>query len=691
MSAIFGLIHFDGRPIDVEALHPALSVLAHRGPDGQSRWQEGSVLLAHWMLHTTPESLYEQQPLVACEGDLVLVADARIDNRDELLSMLQLRSNAERPVTDAELILAAYRRWGTDCPDRLIGDFAFAIWDRLARRMFAARDGIGMRPFYYFHDGRRFAFATLLPALGGLPEVPQDIDEAMILRFLTQQAGYEKARTFYLKIQRLPGGHALQVNAQRLHIWQYWQPNLETLQLKSETAYVEAFRSCFEEAVRCRLRSAFPIGSQLSGGLDSSSVTSMAAYLLQDGCQRLHSFSAVFPNVPQAQQRWIDERAYVAAVHRRYPQIIPHFLRADQESPLVALEEVLARYGQPFLSANYYLPYRFAQLARAQNIRIMLNGLDGDSVISHGWERLSQLWAQQQWQAFIQETNALAARQETNASALARRLAGPILKTWARQFHWHKLIRGLYWLQHAYALPAFELIRSYGIWPLMPESLYRWWQRQRGRLGEAEALSPMVATWEKQQKRKALKYASNAEAHWDALTNGLWQTAFEFEDVIERSLGIESRAPFFDRRLVELSVRLPLEWKLRNGWTRYILRVGLEGVLPVEVQWRTSKSNIGYGFRQGLLRYEQARLQQLAEKADRLSPYVTAQALNQQMERLLQDVENMHHNADFVLYLLCILHAWFDHDASRGDCIMRQKRMQNIPKLIPSSLEEPRT
>ncbi len=657
MSAIFGLIHFDGQPVAVETLKPALDVLAHRGPDGQGRWHEGSVLLAHWMLHTTPESLHEQQPLIAPEGDLVLVADARIDNRDELLLALRLRSTPERPLTDAELILAAYRRWGADCPDRLIGDFAFAIWDRRHRRLFAARDGMGLRPLYYFHDGRRFAFATLLPAVRLLPNVPQDIDEEMILRFLTRTVDYEKEKTFYQALRRLQGGHALLVDTQGLRVWSYWQPDLEELQLSSEAEYAEAFRACFEEAVRCRLRSITPVGSQLSGGLDSSSVSCMAAALLKD--RPLHTYSAIFPDLPE-ERRWaMDERAYVEAVHRYYPNIVPHFFRPEFESPLVALENILAHYDQPFISSNYHFPWGFAQMARQNGVRIMLNGLDGDSVVLHGMERLAVLFEQGAWEVFAQEAEAFASNLGVKPIGIVRKYAAPALTAWGRRCRWVQLVRAVWWLKRRYGLPAFELLRLYGFWPHVPAPLFRRWQQWRGRSQkELPPLSPRLAAWMQQNGRESAPTPDSfAAAHFQGLTRGLWQWSLEFADVLDRLQGIESRMPFFDRRVIELNLRIPMALKFRQGWPRYILRVALEGVLPPEVQWRTTKSNIGFGFYQGLLRYERPRIQQLLQGPSCLAPFVTAEAV-QLLWSQAQEPPEKNDNADFLLYLILILEAW---------------------------------
>jgi len=133
-----------------------LAALAMHGPDGVGAWHDGPVALGHRMLWTTPESLHEQQPTVNSAADLVITADARIDNRKELIDLLRPARMSPNPITDSELILAAYERWGHDCPEHLAGDFAFAIWDRRNRRLFCARDRFGIRPFYFFESPTGF-------------------------------------------------------------------------------------------------------------------------------------------------------------------------------------------------------------------------------------------------------------------------------------------------------------------------------------------------------------------------------------------------------------------------------------------------------------------------------------------------------------------------------------------------------
>ena len=160
MSSIAGVYLLDGSPVDPDRLKRMNDRLSHRGPDGSGLWCEGSVGLGHQMLWTTPESLHEKLPLEA--DGLVITADARVDNREELLPELGLRED----VSDSEVILETYRKWGRNCVDRLLGDFAFVVWDKAKGELFCARDHMGVKPFYYYHEpGKIFAFATEIKAL----------------------------------------------------------------------------------------------------------------------------------------------------------------------------------------------------------------------------------------------------------------------------------------------------------------------------------------------------------------------------------------------------------------------------------------------------------------------------------------------------------------------------------------------
>src|SRR3989441_8528576 len=256
----------------------------------------------------------------------VLTADARIDNRAELLAALGRGVEA----TDAELILGAYQRWGERAPEHLLGDFAFAIWDGRREVLFCARDHFGVKPFYYHHaPGRLFAFGSEIKALLALAEVPRRLNETRVADYLVPLLE-DKEITFYEEIVRLPPAHRMTVSRDGMRIEQSWalDPTRE-IRLKSDAEYAAAFREIFTEAVRCRLRSAFPVGSMLSGGLDSSSIVCVARKLLaEDGGGKLHTFSAIFPDVPEC-----DEREYIEAVLGGHG-VKPHYVRGDRLSPL---------------------------------------------------------------------------------------------------------------------------------------------------------------------------------------------------------------------------------------------------------------------------------------------------------------------------------------------------------------------
>ncbi|HEY9875190.1 MAG TPA: lasso peptide isopeptide bond-forming cyclase, partial [Candidatus Obscuribacterales bacterium] len=303
MSAIAGIYYLDNRTVDPADLKRMVDILAHRGSDGCNIWSEGSIGFGHRMLWTTPESLLETLPLVNDTGEIVITADARIDNRDELIAVLKISDRPVEKITDSQLILSAYEQWGENCPEQLVGDFAFAIWDRRKQVLFCARDHFGVKPFYYYSSGQSFIFATEIKALLCLPDVPRRLNEVKVADYLASPTD-DTAITFYKEIFRLPPAHRLTVSHEGITLQSYWSldPSRE-LRLGSDEEYASAFRKLFTEAVRCRLRSAFPVGSMLSGGLDSSSITCVARQLLAgDKNSQLHTFSAIFDKMTQCDE-----------------------------------------------------------------------------------------------------------------------------------------------------------------------------------------------------------------------------------------------------------------------------------------------------------------------------------------------------------------------------------------------------
>jgi len=349
MSGIAGVYCLDGRSVDRVVLERMAASLAHRGPDGRGIWTQGSVGFCHLMLWTTPESLHEQLPLAHQPGSLALTADARIDNRDELIARLGIQPR-ERQITDSELILGAYDKWGERCPEKLLGDFTFTIWDGRKQEIFCARDHFGVKPFYYYYSDSLFAFASEIKALLCLEEIPRRLNETRVADYLGRTA-IDPAHTFYQGIEALLDAHSMAVGHAGRAVRRYWalDPSRE-LRLASDAAYAEAFREHFTQAVHSRLRSPFAVGALLSGGLDSSSIVCVARDLLGDHAgQRFHTFSAVFDYLTQC-----DERLFINAVVAM-GGLEPHYVIGDQLNPWADIDVVLQQQEEPFESPFLFL------------------------------------------------------------------------------------------------------------------------------------------------------------------------------------------------------------------------------------------------------------------------------------------------------------------------------------------------
>src|SRR5579872_6431713 len=366
MSGMCGVYRRNGAPATGDCVSRMLANLRHRGPDAHAAWHNNSIEFGHVMLYVTPESLSEVLPLV--RENCAITCDARIDNRRELMQMLASDLDSVQPA-DSELILAAYRQWGQSCVDRLLGDFAFAIWDGARQELFCASDPMGVKSLYYHLTSQAYFFASEVKALVSLPEVPRRLNELRVAEYLVTLFE-DRSGTFYEGILRLPGGHVMVVGREKASVRQYWQLDYtRELRLGSDQEYVEGFLDVFTEAVRCRTRSAFPVGSALSGGLDSSSVACVARNLRPAGARPLDTFSLIFPGLPKEDQRAIDERPEMQAVLDT-GGFQPHFIQADQLSPIGDVDRMHFHLDHANCAPNLYLHWAMYACAHTQGVRV---------------------------------------------------------------------------------------------------------------------------------------------------------------------------------------------------------------------------------------------------------------------------------------------------------------------------------
>jgi asparagine synthase (glutamine-hydrolysing) len=647
MSAIFGMYYLDGRPAGRVTLELMAEMLAHRGQDGTGLWTSGSTGLGHRMMWTTPESLDERLPLSNKTGSLCITADARIDNRGELIKLLANDAPISHESSDSALILFAYEKWGERCLERLVGDFVFAIWDAQKKRLFCARDPLGVKHFYYFSSRSLFVFASEIKAIHCLHEVPCELNELSVADHLLPI--YEdKVSTFYKDIVRLPAAHCLTASPESVVVRAYWTPDLgRELRLKSNDDYAEAFQEHFTEAVRCRLRSAFPIGSMLSGGLDSSSVTCTARKVLsEEGRLPIHTFSGIFPTLAEVDSR-TDERRYIHAV-TALEGIEPHYIEADRFSPLSDIDKIFWHMENALPAPNMYLDWAIFRAAQQQGVRVLFSGNDGDSVVSFGYEDFSELARRGWWRTLMREARALSKSSPSRAHTFRR------------------------------------LVWNEGFRPLVPESAKQIWRvaHARPRLPDTNnrlhnycktrPINPDFAAriglterfWS--LSNKSFPPNSTArEYHWSAISSGMDSFLLESFEKAGAAFSVEVRFPFFDKRLVEFCLALPPGQKLQHGWTRSILRRAMRGILPPEIQWRKGKGSLGANIKLKLLEYERHTLDDVVlNNPGTIAKYVDVRALRTAYQAYIRNPLQSN-DESFTLSLVVNLALWLRSTATQ--------------------------
>ncbi|MFN4020346.1 MAG: asparagine synthase-related protein [Erythrobacter sp.] len=573
MSGICGTLHPDGRPADRGALAGMMERLARRGPEGSGVWTEGPLALGHTLLATTPEALGEVMPFRHPPSGCVITGDIRIDNRDELLASLALDPHG-RVVGDGELVMHAYLKWGADCPGRLLGDFAFAVWDAPRRRLLCARDQMGMRQLIWHHaPGRLFAFATDTDALLAHPEVPARVNEARIADYLEDLEAIDLTSTFYHDLFRLPPAHALVVEAGGLRQWRYWMPKAPSpLRLGDDQAYAEAFRAVFEQAVRSRLRAPpGKLASMLSGGMDSGSVTAVAAHLLcQTGAPPLPTFSAT-----SAAPDCVETRTIRAA--QTMAHLAPHDVAIEDfaayAEPLLRLSQDS---GEPFDGHMAMLRAVYLAAHKA-GATVMLDGASGDSTL------------------MADDMIAWRLRRGDIAGA------------------WREAVGGQrFWGKELVPLSAFV---AGARWVLVPE----WLRKLRRMVGaktseqrrnRASAVAPALARRVDMPARRAaharhvaLRLDGRCDDRRPLVTHPYCVIARERYDRVAGPLAIEPRDPFLDRRVLAFALSLPPDQIEHDGWPKIILRRAMAGLLPDEVRWRTGKEHVGWIFEEALVNH----------------------------------------------------------------------------------------
>jgi asparagine synthase (glutamine-hydrolysing) len=533
------------------------------------------------LLRLLPEDDFDRQPL-SDAGVTAMVADVRLDNREELAAELGLSRERVGAMADSDMLLAAWRQWREQCVDHLSGAFSFAVWNQQEQHLFLARDHTGERPLFYASTANSFAFASMPKGLHPLPFVGAEVDEDYIARYLTL-ANIPIEQTIFRHMQRLPSGCALSVQREKTKLWRHWRTDhLPDLRLGSPEAYLDCFRERFDEGVRARLRTRGGIGAQLSGGLDSGAVAATAARLLGAEGRELTCFTAVprrgFTGLGST-THFEDEGAPAAEVAALYPNVRHVLVDSSATSFLDILDHNNNLYDHPcFGPSNEVWFNAIMARARDEGISLMLNGNCGNSTLSYdGMPALSAWFRSGKWATLARVAWQLTSTGNSSARAIVRNAVWPSLPFWLRS-KTDPQMRG------------FSL--DYSI--LHPE-IARHLDLERTALHDLNQSSSDGRT----MLRTLLEYGDVADTPIAA--QGGWQMDF--------------RDPTYDRRIVEFCLTAPLEEFLRGGQQRSLARRAMVGRLPPSTLSRTQRGiqsadwYVNLGAVRGRMAAEVARLQ----------------------------------------------------------------------------------
>jgi len=553
------------------ALEVMVRAMTDRGPDAQQVWVSGEVGLGHAMNRTTPESIGEEQP-ASLEGRFWISADVRLDNRDELARELDPTGwRALRQLPDARLILRAYRSWGRSCIDHLAGDFAFSIWDSDRRSLFCARDHLGIRPLCFYRSERLLVVASQVGALLRLEEVPRQVNEARVGDYLVRRLeGIDKTSTFYEEIHRLQPAHILEVTGGQVHVRRYWalDPGRE-IHFGSSKEVPEAFLEVFTRAVKSRLRGVSPVGSMLSGGLDSSAIVGVARRLLADGdVGPLPTYSVV------SQQGKACKETEAIRAMLAMEDLAPVLIEIGElDSYRRDLEKLLFSTDDLF-DHHILLPQLIFIAARRAGLNIVLDGIDGDVVTTLDPDCLAPLVRGGRLKEALTEARGF--------SAFYRGQYGPWGSPWLMLFRSGRGALVPEWVREARRQRGLEnrLQRFLSETIISPD------------LARRVHLSERLATYSRPRVDlgrwlpRDRVHRKLREIHAANLQSGNAAVALERYDRVGAVYSVESRHPFYDKRLVEFCLALPSEAKTPRGWSKSLLRHATAGLLPERIRWR---------------------------------------------------------------------------------------------------------
>jgi len=514
--------------------------------DRQGCYVDDRVMVCQALTFNTAESFHETTPYRCSESGHVIASWVRLDNREVLA--IQLNITLTESVTDPQLIIAAYRKWGDDCVDRFEGDFSFAIYNPIKNCVFAARDSVGVKPFYYYCDDDVFICATTAAVFHTLKKPTLQPDESWMARYLIGRS-HSWEDTALQGLKKLPPAHQLAVDTSSLRLHRYFEFRDDAPpQFQQNPQWVQKYRARLEQAMTCRLRTQYAIGSETSGGIDSSTITGFAAQMMKDRIEQLRCYAFAFLELEPA---FVLQTSHFA--HITHNHVI---MRRRNDANLEAdIERLLTVYGLPEEHGNASFHVPFYEDASLHNVRVLFSGFGGDEVATNpAYLLLPELIDKKQYRALW---NALPTGKSLRAARFAKQL-----------------------LNNLRPRPTAN--------PRFVNAFTTYWQH---RLANDGAIA-------KYDLHAVFMEPATFDAPYRMINDFILQnrlapfvpTRLDNCTLMAASYKIDYRWPLLDRRLMQQYLSTPAVEKWHQGMGRYLHRRAIEGIVPASVQWKPSKN-----------------------------------------------------------------------------------------------------
>jgi asparagine synthase (glutamine-hydrolysing) len=539
MCGISGIVNKTGVPVERNEIKEINDVIYHRGPDAEGFYFHSCFAFGHRRLSVIDISSAGHQPMeylnkywITYNGEVYNY----IEIRDELIRL----GYTFRTATDTEVILAAYDKWGVECFVRFNGMWAMAIFDKSSNIIVFSRDRFGIKPLYYKDLEASFIFGSEIKQLINC-STENKINEDVLLEYMLTRIDNHTEATYFKNINSLPPSHYMiysLADHSYLKTKYYELKTIPGIDCINETQLIESFKDTFKSAVKLRLRSDVKVGTCLSGGLDSSAISNLAAgmYNVESDAR----FTAI--NVKSTDK--VNDESQFASIVAKSSNIELHTVMPTYEDFINSIDEVIYTQEEPFGSPSMFMGWHVFQKARALDCKVMLNGQGGDEILL-GYER------------YFPSTISL-----------------------LNPFNFFYSIYN----QSANSRQSFFTLFAFYFYFKIP--FLRALKNKRRSLVKKDFKRNKYFDFIKMSARS---YKSPSQLQILEITTLQLPHLLRYEDRNSMRHSIETRLPFLDYRLVELAISLPLIMKINKGWTKYILRRSIDGDLPEEIVWRKNK------------------------------------------------------------------------------------------------------